>query len=338
MIVVKFGGSSLAGPQRMLNAARIVKRHSEMEPVICVVSAMAGVTDHLIEIAALAARGLSDCGAPFEALRNQHEHTQSSLATTPVKRLELAPLWRALKKDAATLSAAPDGYARDEAVAVFSAWGERLSVCLFASALVQVGLDAAPFEDAPVIMERDACSATSRWAASVVATGLWLGDPVTHLIRWGKTPVLPGYLALTQDGHYTTLGRNGSDQSAAIIASSLAARAVYIYSDVAGIYEADPRIIPDARLLTALTYDEAAAVVAYGARVLHPAALPPLARRGIPLHLRSAFNPDAPGTDIGPPSAPFTASLPVGVTPLSTLFTSLALAGARVKIGRPDAY
>ena len=75
-----------------------------------------------------------------------------------------------------------------------------------------------------------------RWIASVAATSLWLRDPITNITRCGKTPVLPGYLALTQDGAYTTLGRNGSDHSAAIIAAALNARAVYIYSDVAGIY------------------------------------------------------------------------------------------------------
>ncbi len=101
--------------------------------------------------------------------------------------------------------------------------------------------------------------------------------------------MLPGYLALRKTAQYTTLGRNGSDHSAAVIAAALDASAVYMYSDVAGVYQADPRIIAGARLLAALTYDEAATIAASGARVLHPATLPPLAQRGIPLYLRSAL-------------------------------------------------
>jgi aspartate kinase len=147
--------------------------------------------------------------------------------------------------------------------------------------------------------------------------------------------VLPGYLALTQVGAYTTLGRNGSDHSAAIIGAALDARALYIYSDVAGIYEADPRNVADARLLTSLTYAEASAIASRGARVLHPATLPPLAQRGIPLYLRSAFDPNVPGTDIGVSSTPH---LRAEATPLAALLASLALAGTQRKVGRPDAF
>jgi aspartate kinase len=196
-------------------------------------------------------------------------------------------------------------------------------------------MEATPFEDAPVIVERDRRRASRRWIASIAATSLWLRDPMTNLIRCGKTPVLPGYLALTQDGAYTTLGRNGSDHSAATIGAALDARAVYIYSDVVGVYEADPRIVPGARLLTSLTYDEAAAIATRGARVLHPATLPPLAQRGIPLYLRSAFDPDAPGTDIGVSSMP---PLRAEATPLAASLASLALAGTQRKVGRPDAF
>ncbi len=337
MIVVKFGGSSLAGPERMLAAARIVARHSLTEPVICVVSAMAGVTDQLFAIARRAARGDSGWRGPYATLHAQHEEALASLADVRegVETDQLAPLWRMLESDTMALAAMPEGYEREEAIAVFSAWGEKLSVCLFAAALAHAGMEAAPFEDAPVIVEHDLRCASPRWTASVVATSLWLRDPITNLMRCGTTPVLPGYLALTQDGAYTTLGRNGSDHSAAIIGAALDAHAVYIYSDVAGIYEADPRIVPDARLLTSLTYDEAAAIATRGARVLHPATLPPLAQRGIPVHLRSVFDPEAPGTDIGVSCAP---PPRMDTTPLMALLASRALAGAQRKVGRPDAF
>ncbi|HEU4785281.1 MAG TPA: aspartate kinase [Ktedonobacterales bacterium] len=340
MIVVKFGGSSLAGPERMLAAARIVARHSLTEPVVCVVSAMAGVTDQLFAIATLAVRGQSDWQALYASLRAQHEHTLAALASpgSDMETAQLAPLCRMMESDIVALAAKPEGREREEAIAVFSAWGEKLSVRLFAAAMAHAGIEATLFEDAPVIVEHDLRRASPRWIASVAATSLWLRDPITNLMRRGKTPVLPGYLALTQDGAYTTLGRNGSDHSAAIIGAALDAHAVYMYSDVAGIYEADPRVMPGARLLASLTYGEAAAIATRGARVLHPASLLPLAQRGIQLYLRSAFDPEAPGTDIGM----FGDSCPppprLDTTPLGALLASLALAGTQRKVGRPDAF
>jgi aspartate kinase len=337
MIVVKFGGSSLAGAERMLAAARIVARHQRSEAVVCVVSAMAGVTNQLFAIARLAAHGDSGWRGPYITLRAQHEETLALLADVrdATETAALSSLWRMMEADVKSLATMPDGYEREEAIAVFSAWGEKLSVRLFAAALVRAGLEATPFEDAPVIVERSLGCGSPRGIASVAATSLWLRDPITNLLRSSKTPVLPGYLALTQEGAYTTLGRNGSDHSAAMIAASLDARAVYMYSDVAGIYDADPRIVPGARLLTRLTYDEAVAIAAQGARVLHPATLPPLAQRRIPLHLRNAYDPDAPGTDIGVSPTP---SPRIATTALAELLASLALAGTQRKVGRPDAF
>jgi aspartate kinase len=339
MIVVKFGGSSLAGPQRMLAAAHIVAHHTHREAVICVVSAMAGITDQLYLIASLAVGGVTEWREPYADLRERHEQTLAALVTSGDNEHSLlAPLWRALEADAAALSTLGEGYEREEAVAVFSTWGERLSVRLFAAALANLGVDASPFEDAPVIVDDDGRPAAREGMPSVTATDLWLRDPMLNLLQWGKTPVLPGYLALTQDGVYTTLGRNGSDHSAAVIGAALDASAIYIYSDVAGIHQADPGLIPRARLLTALTYGEATAIASRGARVLHPAAIPPLAQRGIPLHLRSALDPDAPGTDIGHSCTTSIPTQTMEATPLPVLFASLALAGTQGKVGRPDAF
>ncbi len=137
-------------------------------------------------------------------------------------------------------------------------------------------------------------------APSVAATrGLLVprlaGTPHNEVV-----PVLPGYLACARDGLVTTLGRNGSDYSAAVIGAALRAEAVYLYSTVAGIHRADPQVMPEADVLPALTYADAAEAAALGARVLHPATLRPLAAAGIPLRLRSTLSPQEPGTDVGP--------------------------------------
>jgi hypothetical protein len=123
------------------------------------------------------------------------------------------------------------------------------------------------------------------------------------LVMRGGTPVLPGYIARDTTGALTTLGRNGSDHSAAVIAAALGAERLTIYSDVPGMLTADPRIVPDATLLPALTYDEAQRMATLGARALHPRTIEPVARWGIPLELRSSLTPHMPGTDIMPGAA-----------------------------------
>lgn len=335
MIVVKFGGSSLADAQRIKAAAHIVARHKESVPVIGVVSAMAGVTDKLLTIASLVVKRSSAWREMYTDLRGRHEQTLAALLPAGnAQPVTLAPLWRAFEADIATLSTFNAGRPRNEAVDVFSAWGERLSVRLFQAALAFAHVQATSFEDAPVIVDSGS-RAGSAPLASVSATGAWLRDPMTYLLRSGMTPVLPGYLALTEDGRYTTLGRNGSDHSAAIIGAALDASAVYLYSNVAGIHEADPRAVPTAKLIPALTYDEASAIAAAGARVLHPATLPPLAHRGIPLFLRSSFDPSAPGTDIGTRGTQVRSIQAGGSTPF---YPSLTAADCATKIGRPDAF
>lgn len=337
MIVVKFGGSSLAGPERMLAAARIVAKHRQREDVVIVVSAMKGVTDALLTIAERALHGSLSWRATYDDLRRWHERTLAALTpyrrNTPTSTLD--DLWRAIEADLASLAGDDTGNSRGEAVAVFSAWGERLSIRIFAAALAHFGGEATPFEDAPVVVEHAPGGVLHGWAASVAATREWLCDPISNLLMLRQTPILPGYLALTEDGAYTTLGRNGSDYSAAIIGAALDAGAVYLYSDVAGIHDADLRSSPHTRVLPVLSYDEAALLLANGARVVHPASLPPLAKRGIPLRLRSSFDPDAPGTDIGDVSiriARATASSVVLLAP-----AQLA-AGCAAKAGRPDAF
>jgi aspartate kinase len=336
MIVVKFGGSSLAGPERILAAARIAAKHRQREEVVVVVSAMKGVTDALLTIAEHALQGSISWRATYDDLRDWHGQTLAAMVTPgSTKTSTLDDLWRAIEADLASLAGDGADIRRGDAVAVFSAWGERLSIRLFAAALAHFGGEATAFEDAPVVVEHMPGNAGHGWTASVAATCDWLCDPISNLLTLRQTPVLPGYLAVTEGGTYTTLGRNGSDYSAAIIGAALDASAVYLYSDVAGIHDADPRTSPHTRLLPVLSYDEAASLLAGGARVVHPASLSPLAKRGIPLHLRSSFDPDAPGTDIGDVSiriARTTASSPAMLAPMPLA------AGYAAKAGRPDAF
>ena len=320
MIVVKFGGTSLAGTERMRAAARIVAAHRRDSSVVCVVSAMAGVTDTLLRIAEQTTSGTTTGTQSLMELRTRHEGILTALTTTvsTPETTQSSParfetLWSALEADLARLrtTAARPADRRAHAVAAFSGWGERLAVELLSAALVAEGVPArACADDEPVILTHtlspinedargERRAPWERLAPSVAATRQTTAPLLRAQLAGGRVPVLPGYLGRTRAGLVTILGRNGSDYSAAVLAAALGAGAVYIYSDVAGVHRADPHAVPDAKPLPALTYADAEELARLGARVLHPATLRPLAAAGIPLHLRSAFAPDAPGTDIG---------------------------------------
>lgn len=328
MSVVKFGGTSLAGTERMRAAARIVAAHRRDSSVVCVVSAMAGVTDTLLRITEQVTTGAitgtitgitSDVTTTMLTdLRTRHQRTLTALATTTsipgttsiTTRFET--LWSALEEDLERLRTLDDEQAdlRAHAVAAFSGWGERFSVLLFSAALAAEGIPTSAHEGEPIILAPLAASGTESgtaasarpWehlAPSVAATREAVAPWIRAQLDAGRVPVLPGYLGRTPDGLVTILGRNGSDYSASILAAALRARSLTIYSDVAGLHRADPSVVHEAELLPALTYADAAEIAALGARILHPATMRPLAAAGIPLHLRSAFTPDAPGTHVG---------------------------------------
>ena len=318
MIVVKFGGTSLAGVERMRAAARIVAAHRRDQMVVCVVSAMAGVTDALIRIGEIAAQGRPERQVTITEIREQHLAIITALTTTTTTGAtsEITPrfeaAWSALEADLARLSdSARTAHGTQPAdIARFSAWGERLSTLLFTLALRAEGVDGAPFAGEPVIASalRDAASADdaqhcdgpwARLTPSLAATRAALAPQMARAMASGATLVMPGYIARSDEGELLTLGRNGSDYSAAIIGAALRADAVYIYSDVVGVHRADPHVAPQADLLPALTYGDAAELARHGARILHPATVHPLASAGIPLHLRSALAPENPGTMIG---------------------------------------
>ncbi|HEX9412300.1 MAG TPA: hypothetical protein VF916_02255, partial [Ktedonobacterales bacterium] len=203
--------------------------------------------------------------------------------------------WAALLDEAAELAAAMRSNAstaeRAGAAARFSGWGERLSVGLLVQALQAADVPATGDTREPVIQAADQ-------EPSAALTRAWLAPRVAEMQARARVAVLPGYIARGAAGSVTTLGRNSSDQSAAVIAAALGAARLTIYSGVAGFYTADPRIVPDAALVPALHYTEAAAIALAGARVLHPGALPLMAEAGMPLHLRSSLAPSGPGTEI----------------------------------------
>jgi aspartokinase/homoserine dehydrogenase 1 len=310
MLVIKFGGSSVRDAERIRAAAHIAVGHRAHEPVAVVVSAMAGVTDALLGCADAALARDGEWRAGLAEIEQRHRAAYTALIGTVPPAFDA--LWSALLVDITALSEVGprtgSPAALDEA-ARFSGWGERLIVGIFAAALLAHGTPAEALDDAPVLLAGRATGEVGEGGdrvparPSVLATRAWLGPRLSMPLLRGAVPVLPGYIARDAAGRSATLGRNGSDHSAAVIAAALGAQAMYLYSDVAGVYSADPRVVPEARLLPALTSMEAAEVAALGTRVLHPRTVEPLARWRIPLYLRDVRQPDGPGTDVLPPGA-----------------------------------
>lgn len=340
MLVMKFGGSSVAHAGGLLQAAMIVAEQRKREPVTVVVSAMGGVTDALLHVAADALAGEADWRLALAAVGERHRAAYRALGAAPPAAFELA--WEMCRAEAEALASHGQASAwLALAQARFSGWGERLVVGLLAQALTNVGVLAKAFEAEPILLASLA-GAGEAPEPSPLATRGWLAPRLAPLLLRGGVPVLPGYIARDAWDQPTTLGRNGSDYSAAIVAAALGASRLVIWSDVPGVFSADPRIVPEARLVPWLTYAEAAAIASAGAKVLHPRTVEPLARWSIPLDLRSARDLAAPGTAILPASAPYPRDLPFVVSarpassdPDHTELTVIALDRLDLDILRP---
>jgi len=294
----KFGGASLADGPAMARAVDIVRGHRDA-PLVVVVSALAGVTDALLELATRAVQGDAEfVRAGAAAVRTRHVAAAEALLAPGPRRDELRRLIDAafaeLEQIAAGLVIVRELTARTTDYLV--ARGERLSARLFAAALAEAGVTAVQFVDALEVVQSDGTfgHASPDLARTDRAARKVLGP----LLARGAVPVVPGFLAATPDGQVATLGRGGSDLTATLLGRALGARDVALWKDVPGLLTADPRVVPDARVVPQLHVREAAELAYYGAKVLYPRALIPLGQRNVAIRIRSFADPSSPGTEI----------------------------------------
>lgn len=329
MQVLKFGGSSLADAHGLRAVAAIIRQEAMRGPTLVVASAMRGVTDALLDCGRSALAGGCAGGAadtPLGALEARHAAAYAALGAPLPPDFEAC--WQQVRADLDALCMLPAATVeqRHEALATFSGWGERMVVGLLAEAVRLAGKQATAFAGEPVILHGSVATLRPRseaereraLAPSILATRAWLAPRLARAFLRGSVPIAPGYIARDATGHRTTLGRNGSDYSATILAAALGATSVTIYSDVAGVYSADPHIVPQARLLPFLSYAEAQSIAELGARVLHPRTVEPVARASIALHLRQTHAPevlDLRGTEIAPSATAPSGETPGGETP-----------------------
>jgi len=299
VVAFKFGGSSLLGAERMLHAARLVRQAAKVSKVAVVVSAMKGVTDHLLSIEkALLAGKLVHARREAEVALGLHLEVLEDLRldeeTDRRMRHELELLGHDLLHEVLSWK---DGAASGESSDRLASFGERLSARLFAAALQQLGLAAVPVTSSEFVLTCD----TFRHAQPHLQQSRQRGRKILlPLLEERAVPVVTGFIGATPDGRITTLGRNSSDFSGAIVAYVLEADELVIWTDVDGIYTANPQESAEAQLLHELSYDEAHALARGGAKVLHPKVLPLAAESEMVVWVRNTFNPQARGTRIGP--------------------------------------
>jgi aspartate kinase len=297
VVACKFGGSSLLGADRMLHAAGLVRSIAEASQVVVVVSAMKGVTDRLLAIAqALADRKNHRARAEAESVLGLHHDVlrDLSLEGEDYDRVarELDSLGRDLLHEVPTQGYVTAGAEFFDRLASF---GERFAARLFAAALEHSGVPAVPVSSSDFVLTCDTFREAQPQLEQTKQRGRHVLAP---LLEDGVVPVVTGFIGATPDGRITTLGRNSSDFSGALIAQVVDADELVIWTDVDGIYTENPSEFAHARLLPDLSYDEAHALAASGAKVLHPQVLPLAAESEMTVWVRNTFKPHVRGTRI----------------------------------------
>ncbi len=317
MIVMKFGGTSVGVPANFWVAQRLVMERRALDPVV-VVSALSGVTNLLVEWCRL--------GAPRRELADRFFERHMDFAQdVGVPADAIGPLldeWNHLQQTTPT-GIPTTGAERDRVLAL----GERFSAALFAAALTSGGLPATAVDAGPaglITDDRFGAAHPLPEAAERIRSAL---------ASRKKVPVVTGFLGATHDGRTTTLGRGGSDYTAALIGAAFGASEIQIWTDTSGLLSADPRVVPEARVVPRLSFAEASELAYFGAKVLHPKTLLPAIERDIPVRILNTARPGDPGTLITPAADPAESAWRVksiackkGVTAVTIASTRMLLA------------
>lgn len=295
IVVHKFGGTSLGDAERILRAADLLQAAAATAAVVGVASAMGGVTDILLAAARDAEKGkLAAARKAVVTLKRRHEDAAAEIARATGSPLlydaaALSELETVLSGVALLRERSP------RVVDLISSFGERLSAPLLAMALQAAGTPASAVDARTMLVtdDRHGTATCDRKKSDPKIRRLLL-----PLLKRKIVPIVTGFIARTSKGETTTLGRSGSDTTAALLGAALEAAEVVIWTDVDGVLSADPRIVPEAHLLRRLSYREAAEMTYFGAKVLHfPAVLPAIAA-SIPLVIKNSFHPAGTGTTI----------------------------------------
>ena len=340
LLLMKFGGTSMGSAERIRVAARLTREQHARRPVAIVVSAMSKVTDLLLDSMRKAELGdQAALQANLQKLQDRHLETCRELLPKAPQENLLAGIrnviaeFQRIAGGILMLGVRPLRSV-DEAVVT----GEKLSALLLAACLDSEGVPSAVVNGSDVIVT-DAFFGNA--TPLMDPTRAKAQEKLRPLLEDNVVPVVTGFNGATPDGRPTTLGRGGSDFSASILAAALDASELWIWTDVDGIMTADPRLVPDARVLGEVTYNEAAELAYNGAKVLHPRTLAPLIEKRIPVWSKNSFNLAVPGTRIvstlGAPGGARAVTSMSDVVLVAMESSSAELSGTRVMARALDA-
>ncbi len=282
MIVMKFGGSSIAAAERIRETVGIVKSNLDKKPIV-VVSAFGGVTDNLIELSHLSLKGKGK--GLLQDIKNRHASIAKELKIDQgIVDRELAALKKLL------LGVELLGELTPKTSDVIVSFGERMSSKIIAQYMVSQGIDAKACNAYELNLVTD-----SNFGNADVLESTY-GMLKKSLSKVDGVPVVTGYIGRDRNGNITTLGRGGSDYTASIIGAAIGAKEIQIWTDVDGIMTTDPRIVKSAKSIECVSYDEASELAFLGAKVLHPKTILPAINKNIPVRILNTFNSGHRGT------------------------------------------
>ncbi|MGO9778129.1 MAG: lysine-sensitive aspartokinase 3 [Terracidiphilus sp.] len=296
IVVMKFGGTSVEDPAAIRRTAAIVAGRVALgkQPVV-VVSAMSKVTDSLLRAAAASEKGdRAGALAISEKLRVHHRETAAALLANSAELIEFIDqkfdsLDEVLRGLAAILELTP------RISDLIVSYGERISSRIVAAAFIEQGIRAAHVDAREIIVTNSHFQKAAPLDALIEKRA---AEKLLPLIAQGQVPVMGGFIAANEAGITTTLGRGGSDFTGALIGGALAAEAIEIWTDVDGIMSADPRVCPNALRVKVISFEEAAELAYFGAKVLHPATILPAVKKNIPVLVLNSRNAACEGTRI----------------------------------------
>ena len=299
-VVMKFGGVSVKDGRNILHCANLVKRYADDNEIVVVVSAMSGVTDSLINAAYKCCydRSLGFIKSFIADLAKRHyDAVEVAVKNREIKSKVLSTidnLIDELEKVLTGISYLGELTKRSEDYIL--SFGERLLAPIFSASLLSIGVDSVALTggDAGIVTDRNFGRARPLPKSyQIIRNRL---EPLIAIKR--TVPVVTGFIGVTEYGIITTLGRGGSDLTATLIAAALDADEVWLWKEVDGVMTTDPKIVPEARVIPEISYQEAMELSHFGAKILHPRALEPVMVKKIPVRIKNTFNPDAKGTVI----------------------------------------
>lgn len=299
MLVMKFGGTSVGSAERFADVFDLVSTAQSKNPdgVVVILSAMSGVTNALIDASDRALnRDLAGALQRLEAIEKKHQDTISALLPASDARRE--QLIQEIKEPLEELKVLLKGISylgelTKRSLDAVSGIGELLSSKVFAAFVQSKDMNAVWVNARDFMITDDEFGRANPLWDEIAKSA---GAKVAPLLKDGGVVVTQGFIGTTRDGAFTTLGRGGSDYSAAIVGVALEAKEIQIWTDVDGMLTADPRVVPEAKVIDEVSFQEASELAYFGAKVLHPLTIKPAVEKNIPVRILNTMRPDRPGT------------------------------------------